>query len=153
MEDLSSFAKCFVKNDEFNGFKYTRLISMLHFTTIKDIVLSIAYKHNLTVTFIDPRYTSQTCHRCGYCDKNNRKNQETFHCLHCDLECNADYNASQNIKNRLFIDVLRTGLLTKNDFGEFVQNKISKFKYKEFIELYSYLDSDVVKDQGISEFH
>ena len=38
LEDLKSFAKSFVRNEEFDGFKYTRLIAMLHFTTIKEIV-------------------------------------------------------------------------------------------------------------------
>ena len=52
------------------------------------------------VVMIDPRYTSQTCSRCDYRDKKNRKTQSTFLCLECGYELNADLNASYNIRNK-----------------------------------------------------
>jgi putative transposase len=45
-------------------------------------------------------YTSQTCSKCGYIDKRNRKNQETFICGFCHKKQNADINASKNILAR-----------------------------------------------------
>ena len=52
--------------------------------------------------FIDvpAHYSSQECSVCGYIDKDNRPNQETFICLHCGHEENADINASKVIKKR-----------------------------------------------------
>ena len=45
---------------------------------------------------VNAQYTSQTCNRCGYIHKSNRRG-ETFKCLSCGYTCNADYNASVNI--------------------------------------------------------
>ena len=52
---------------------------------------------NKSVIYIDPKYTSQTCSKCGYRDKNNRKGS-IFHCLNCHFELHADLNASRNIE-------------------------------------------------------
>ncbi|GGN65989.1 transposase [Actinoplanes lobatus] len=49
---------------------------------------------------VDPRYTSQTCNRCGHRDKRNRLNQETFTCRSCGVVAHADHNAALNIAHR-----------------------------------------------------
>ncbi|GGR77525.1 transposase [Micromonospora fulviviridis] len=49
---------------------------------------------------IDPRYTSQTCAACGYRNKRNRPNQETFNCRSCGVVAHADHNAARNIASR-----------------------------------------------------
>ena len=49
---------------------------------------------------VDPRYTSQTCNGCGYRDKRNRPNQETFTCRSCGVVAHADHNAALNIAQR-----------------------------------------------------
>ncbi|GAA0457033.1 transposase [Actinoplanes capillaceus] len=49
---------------------------------------------------VDPRYTSQTCSGCGYRDKRNRPNQETFICRSCGVVAHADHNAALNIARR-----------------------------------------------------
>lgn len=54
----------------------------------------------LPVESVDPRDTSRTCSRCGYCDKANRKSQSKFLCLECGFVCNADENAGRNIGAR-----------------------------------------------------
>jgi putative transposase len=46
---------------------------------------------------INPQYTSQTCSRCSYTDKENRKTQATFECTACGFQMNADENAARNI--------------------------------------------------------
>jgi IS605 OrfB family transposase len=46
---------------------------------------------------VDPRYTSQTCNRCGHRDKRNRPDQETFVCRSCGVVAHADHNAALNI--------------------------------------------------------
>jgi putative transposase len=50
-----------------------------------------------TVIYVNPKYTSQRCSRCGYVDKNNRK-ETIFRCKNCGFELNADLNASRNIE-------------------------------------------------------
>jgi len=49
---------------------------------------------------VDPRYTSQTCNRCGHRDKRNRPDQETFCCRSCGVVAHADHNAALNIAQR-----------------------------------------------------
>ena len=51
----------------------------------------------IKVRYINPAYTSQTCSKCGYTDKENRQTQEKFKCTKCGFELNADHNASINI--------------------------------------------------------
>ena len=52
------------------------------------------------VVYVDPKHTSQTCPICGHLAKGNRLTQETFRCLECFFEDNADSVASQNILSR-----------------------------------------------------
>jgi IS605 OrfB family transposase len=49
---------------------------------------------------VDPRYTSQTCNRCGHRNKRNRPDQETFSCRSCGVVAHADHNAALNIAHR-----------------------------------------------------
>lgn len=51
------------------------------------------------VQYVDARYTSQKCSRCGYIYRGNRKTQEHFKCVKCGYENNADLNAALNIAN------------------------------------------------------
>ncbi|GAA1781949.1 transposase [Actinomadura chokoriensis] len=51
------------------------------------------------VTRVDPRYTSQTCHACGYRAPENRESQAVFGCTACGHRANADVNAARNIKD------------------------------------------------------
>ncbi len=68
--------------------------------TYYDLQTKIKYKaeeNGIKFKLIKPQYTSQRCSKCGYIDKGNRTTQAHFLCLKCGFECNADYNASQNI--------------------------------------------------------
>ncbi|HEY7021695.1 MAG TPA: transposase [Ktedonobacterales bacterium] len=49
------------------------------------------------VHLVDPRNTSRTCSKCGYCDKANRTSQAEFSCQRCGMQMNADQNAAINI--------------------------------------------------------
>jgi putative transposase len=49
---------------------------------------------------VDPAYTSQTCHVCGYVDRKNRRSQASFMCGRCDFVGHADHNAALNIATR-----------------------------------------------------
>ena len=68
-----------------------------------DLATKIVYKAKeagIPVIFVDPAYTSQTCHRCGHCERANRKSQSEFECKRCGFACNADFNGSKNIEAR-----------------------------------------------------
>ncbi len=56
-----------------------------------------AQDRNKSVMYVNPKYTSQKCSKCGFVDKNNRKGS-VFHCLNCHFEIHADLNASRNIE-------------------------------------------------------
>ncbi|WP_370943444.1 RNA-guided endonuclease InsQ/TnpB family protein [Amycolatopsis sp. cg5] len=49
---------------------------------------------------VDPAYTSQACHQCGYVDRKNRRSQAVFKCGRCDFVEHADHNAARNIADR-----------------------------------------------------
>ncbi len=70
--------------------------------TFAQLRACIEYKARLAgvwVFSVDPRNTSRTCSRCGYCAKANRKKTH-FQCLECGFEDAADANASRNIALR-----------------------------------------------------
>ncbi len=51
----------------------------------------------INVDYVDARYTSQKCSKCGHVAKGNRRHQSIFHCESCGYHVNADLNASFNI--------------------------------------------------------
>ena len=59
---------------------------------------AIEYKANwdgITVVYINPYHSSQTCSKCG---ELNKRNKHTYKCKSCGFECNSDYNAGRNIQ-------------------------------------------------------
>ncbi|MEV5755116.1 transposase [Actinoallomurus sp. NPDC052308] len=48
---------------------------------------------------IDPAYTSQSCHACGYCAAESRESQAVFRCRACGHADHADVNAAKNIRD------------------------------------------------------
>jgi len=75
----------------------------LHGWTFAQLYDFLAYKaqeQGISVVKIDPRHTSQTCSRCGYQHRSNRRSQSLFLCRHCKYCLNADLNASYNIREK-----------------------------------------------------
>ena len=64
----------------------------------------------IDVIYIDPKFTSQRCSKCGYIHTDNRPEQSKFKCLSCGFEANADYNASQNISIRDIDKIIQKSL-------------------------------------------
>jgi IS605 OrfB family transposase len=52
----------------------------------------------IPVVLVRPDFTSQRCPRCGTIDKNNRRSQALFRCVHCGYQHNADFIASINLR-------------------------------------------------------
>ena len=79
--------------------------SVLHSWAFFQLRAFIAYKAALAgvrVVYVDPAYTSQTCSRCGHCERANRKSQARFLCQNplCGFSAHADLNAAVNIRAR-----------------------------------------------------
>lgn len=56
-----------------------------------------AAERGLVFRKINPQYTSQRCHCCGWIDKASRLSQSEFVCTKCGHKDNADRNAARNI--------------------------------------------------------
>jgi len=57
-----------------------------------------AEEKGIGLKYVDPRYTSRRCFKCGHISKQNRKNGgESFKCVECGHNENADYNAAKNL--------------------------------------------------------
>ena len=73
------------------------------------------------------------CPVCGCIEDENRPNQETFECIECGYSNNADFNAANNIKNRVVLTVLRDKLLKQMDNGAYEPMKLQRDKVKEVL--------------------
>ncbi|MBW4549690.1 MAG: transposase [Aphanocapsa sp. GSE-SYN-MK-11-07L] len=72
----------------------------LHGWSFAQFQAFVTYKaeaRGVNVGFLDPRYTSQKCSKCGHIERGNRPSQAEFRCKKCGFECHADYNAAINI--------------------------------------------------------
>jgi len=57
-----------------------------------------AQRAGVSVSLVDPAYTSQRCSACGHTERRNRKSRGTFCCVVCDHQLPADHNAAINIE-------------------------------------------------------
>lgn len=84
----------------------------LHSWTFAQLSGFIGYKaqeRGIAVERIDPRHTSQTCSRCGYQARNNRRSQSVFHCRSCGYQLHADLNAAYNIREKYLASLAQDG--------------------------------------------
>ena len=102
MENLEkNLKKCKINNTQYEEeLNYNDLFSLLKIYSMKDTVIRMSGNYNVNVVLVNPDFTSQTCPKCGYISKKNRKSQETFCCEKCNHKNNADINAAKNIKGR-----------------------------------------------------
>ena len=134
MEDLDNgFGRCYVKDSENEDINYNRKVKFLGLSSLKQEVEHISRKYDIGVSTVHSSYTSKMCPICGCIEDENRPNQETFECIECGYEVNADYNAANNIKNRVVLTVLRDKLLKKLDNGAYEPRKLQRDKVKEVL--------------------
>jgi IS605 OrfB family transposase len=92
LEDLSGFRQVYASNKYLGEWTYYQL---------EEFIGQKCKQAGIKIQYVDPKYTSQTCSKCGYQDKGNRpkgnKGAEYFKCLKCGYETNADFNAARNI--------------------------------------------------------
>ncbi len=74
-------------------------INSWSFYQLEQFLTYKALAKGCSVQYVDARYTSQKCSKCGYTIKGNRTTQSHFKCKKCGYECNADLNAAINIAN------------------------------------------------------
>jgi IS605 OrfB family transposase len=66
---------------------------------LERFVANKALEAGKMVLFVNPKYTSQRCSRCGHVAKSNRNGPE-FSCKRCGFTIHADLNAARNISER-----------------------------------------------------
>ena len=135
MENLNlKETKSEAKNKD--GINYNRIASLLHLNNIKYVIKRLANKRDITVSWVNPKYTSQQCPICGHINKNNRITQEVFCCEKCFHNNNADINAAINIKNRVFIKEYEKSLMKFDKEFNGYKGKvyIKKEEYEELVK-------------------
>lgn len=132
MEELDNgFGKCYVKDSDNEDINYNRKVKFLGLSSLKQEVEHITRKYDIAVSTVHSSYTSKMCPICGCIEDENRPNQETFECIECGYKSNADFNAANNIKNRVSITVLCNSLLKQMDNGAYEPKKLQRAKVKE----------------------
>lgn len=84
----------------------------LHSWSFAQLYSFVEYKaqaQGIAVVRIDPRHTSQTCSRCGYQHRANRRSQSLFLCRSCGYQLNADLNAAYNIREKYLTSLAQDG--------------------------------------------
>ncbi len=76
-------------------------------------------------------YSSQTCSKCGYVDKNNRKNQATFICGFCNSKQNSDINAAKNLLLRSSQKIKSIYISKRKILDELLKQFIERLKNKK----------------------
>jgi hypothetical protein len=69
------------------------------------------------------------CPKCFHIERENR-NFKKFKCKECSYECDADNNASENIKNRYY-DIGLKEVVEKNKYNKDQRHSAIKEYYKE----------------------
>ena len=134
MENLDNgFGKCYVKDKGNNDINYNRKVKFLGLSSLKQEVEHIARKYDIAVSTVHASYTSKMCPVCGCIEDENRTSQETFECIECGHKDNADFNAANNIRNRVCVTVLRDKLLKQLDNGAFEPRKLKREKVKDVL--------------------
>ncbi len=87
--------------------RLNRLINNFGKRIFKEKLKRLQELYKIEVIEVNPAYTSQTCNQCGYVDKNNRKDTQTFECKACGYKTNAQVNGAKNILNRRSIGVIK----------------------------------------------
>ena len=75
----------------------------LHSWSFAQLFSFVQYKaerKGIQVVKVDPRHTSQTCSRCHFQHRSNRRSQSLFKCRECGYTLHADLNASYNIRDK-----------------------------------------------------
>ena len=134
MEDLNGkFSKSKAKDVE-NDQNFNNKTSSMQLSSIKKSVLGICQKQHMSMTLVQPEYTSQRCPVCGSISEENRKSQENFKCIDCGYTINADKNATDNMIHRVVSKKLCEKLLKRSADGYVPNTRVRHDQLLEIIE-------------------
>lgn len=84
--------------------KYNKMLSNWSYYQLQQFIEYKAIERGIPVVYVDPKYTSQTCPKCGYKERSNRNRElHQFKCKECGYQTNDDRSASMNIRNRAVV--------------------------------------------------
>ena len=90
-------------NIKFNKKKFPKKFrKLLHNWSPSQLAQFLEYKcelNGISIEYVDPRYTSQTCNKCGKVDKSQRKGHQYL--CSCGNVDHADINAAKNIRDKV----------------------------------------------------
>lgn len=73
-------------------------IANCSFYTIREHLIRKAKERHIVVRLVDRFYpSSKTCSNCGSCKVDLKLSQRVYHCEHCKIQIDRDFNASLNI--------------------------------------------------------
>lgn len=107
--------------------RMNRLIQRFGKRYFKEKLNRLKELYRIDIEENNPAYTSQTCSNCGYVDKNNRKDTQTFECKACGRKINAQVNGARNILKRSSHKEIKISTLKKespSDIGKTVSGEI-----------------------------
>ena len=90
------------------GRKINRKLHNWNFRQLQDFIQHKAEWEGVSVVYLDARYTSRTCPKCGDALKSNRKrSKHVYKCHHCGYQLNDDLigaiNLSRNFRNSMSV--------------------------------------------------
>ena len=80
--------------------EHKRRLHSWSFAQLRSFLTYKAEAKGCRVIGIDPRHTSQRCNKCGHISRGNRPSQSRFICRVCGHRRNADFNASENVRDK-----------------------------------------------------
>jgi len=83
----------------------------LHAWSFSRFTALLSYKlalEGIQIVTVNEKSTSQTCSKCGYNHRYNRKKRGWFKCRECGYELNADVNGAKNILDRYLHQIGKT---------------------------------------------
>ncbi|GAH45253.1 unnamed protein product, partial [marine sediment metagenome] len=86
-----------IREQKSKGRRMNRKLSNWTFRKFQNLVIYKANQIGIPIGFVDARYTSQKCSRCGNILKSQRTGN-VFKCEACSFELHADLNAARNIR-------------------------------------------------------
>ena len=98
LEDLTGIRER--TNQQPRSKKERRRFNSWAFFQLRQFPIYKAIKHSVKILFVEPRYTSQMCHKCNHIHPVRGESYRTgkkFACGHCGPKGDADLNGSKNI--------------------------------------------------------
>ena len=92
LEDL-----CGIRNQRLRK-KQRKNIHSWAYYQLEQFLTYKAEAKGIHIEYVDARYTSLRCSKCGHIKRSNRKSQSKFRCGICGFKLNADLNAARNIQ-------------------------------------------------------